>query len=86
MCQFEDWPIISRYTNQQAVEDGIKVEILRWNGIPVTVTAGVQDDFGLSELLIIWHEFCNWKDNIEQTLPEEERLFSTFQTTRKYGL
>jgi len=83
MCQFEDFEVISRYTRQQAVEDGILVEILRWNGIPVMATSHIRDEFGLSELFGIWHEFRFWKENEEAKLPEEERLFHTEKNGKK---
>ena len=75
MCDFEDTDIISRYTRQQAVDDGILVEVLRWNGIPVMATSHIRDEFGLGKLFGIWHKFCAWKDHVEPTLPEEGRLF-----------
>ena len=76
MSNFEGWPIISKYTRQQAVEDGVLSEVLNWNGFPVMATSGVREDFGLGELLVIWHKFLAWKDQKESKLPEEERLFS----------
>lgn len=55
---FDDFTIISSYTNEQAIEDGIKVKILDGeNGIPdvfattnclETVTPGVITDEGLN--------------------------------------
>jgi hypothetical protein len=76
MCDFEETDIISRYTRQQAVDDGILVEVLRWKGIPVMATSHIRDEFGLGELLGIWHKFCAWKEEVEPNLSEEEKLFS----------
>ena len=83
MCQFEDWPIISKYTRQQAVDDGGLVEALSWNGILVMATIAVRDDCGLIELLTIWHKFLAWKDMEEPKLPVEERLFSIQKDDKK---
>ena len=83
MCDFEDVDVISSYTRKQAVEDGMLVEILRWNGIPVMVTAHIRDEMSLAELYGIWHKFVMWKDTVEQTLPEEERLFVTEKNGKK---
>ena len=83
MCDFEETDIISRYTRQQAVEDGILVEILRWNGIPVMATTHLRDETSLGELMTIWHKFIAWKDQEEMKLPEEERLFHTEKDGRK---
>jgi hypothetical protein len=43
MCDFEDTNIISSYTRQQAVDDGILVELLRWNGMPVMATSNIAE-------------------------------------------
>ena len=77
MCDFEDTDIISRYPRQQAVDEGLLVEVLRWNGIPVMATSPISEEFGHGELLDIWHEFRAWKEQEEPKLPEEERLFHT---------
>jgi hypothetical protein len=76
MCDFEDTDIISRYTHQQAVDDGMLVEVLGWNGIPVMATSHIRDELDLGELLGIWHKFRAWKEQEEANLPEEDRLFS----------
>jgi hypothetical protein len=77
MCDFEDVEIISRYTRQQAVDDGILTEILRWNGYPVIATTHVYNELGVEELIKVWHKFLYWKNKEEQLLPEEDRLFYT---------
>lgn len=83
MSQFEDWPVVSQYTRQQAVDDGVLAEVLNWNGFPVMATSGVREDFGFGELLVIWHKFLAWKDKEESKLPEEERLFSMWVKDKK---
>jgi hypothetical protein len=77
MCQFEDVDIVSRYTRDQAVEDGALVELLRWNGRPVMVTTHLRDEMSLSELLVIWKEFKHWRKFDKPALPEEDHLFHT---------
>ena len=77
MCDFEDMEIISTYTRKQAVDDGILTEVLRWNGYPVMATAHVYEDLGREQLIKIWNKFLYWKDNEEQSVPEEDRLFYT---------
>jgi hypothetical protein len=77
VCQFEDWPIISKYTCQDAIEDGVLNEVYHWRGKPVVSTAGINQDFELSEILTIFNRFKDWKKNVEPTLAEEDRLFST---------
>jgi hypothetical protein len=83
MCQYEDWPIISRYTRQQAVEDGVLVQILTWNGKPVMATTHLQDRFTWSDLFDIWLDFRSWKTDVEPGLPEEEKLFATVRKDQK---
>ena len=83
MCDFEDTTIISSYTRDQAVDDGLLVELLSWNGKPVMATTHVRDEFGLSELFGIWHEFRSWKERIEPTLKEEDKLFSVTKNNKK---
>jgi hypothetical protein len=83
MCQFEDWPIISKYTRQQAVDDGVLVQILSWNNKPVMATIHLTDKFTRSDMLDVWLEFRTWKTDVEPGLPEEERLFSTNRKEQK---
>ena len=83
MCDYEDMPLTSKHTRQQAIDDGKLVGVLSWNGRPVMATTEITDDFGLDELLKIWHKFLAWKDTEEQNLPAEERLFSIKMHDRK---
>jgi hypothetical protein len=83
LCDFEDMPILSSYTRDQAVSDGLLVDVLQWNSRPVMATSHIRDEFGLSELLGIWHEFQAWKEKIEPTLKEEDKLFSATKNNRK---
>jgi hypothetical protein len=83
MTIFDDADVISTYTLQQAIEDGVLVEIFknRWKtlsgGKPIVATANLFTAVSLAGLLEIWNEFVQWKKAVEPTLPEEERLFKT---------
>ena len=83
MCDFEDMDIISRYSRQQAVADGILVEVLRFNGKPVMATTHLAQEIGLDEVRAIWKEFRLWSDTVKPTLPEEEQMFATGANGRK---
>jgi hypothetical protein len=77
MCDFEDMDILSRYSRQQAVADGILVEVLRCNGKPVLATAHLTQEIGLDEVRAIWREFRYWERAVKPALREEEQMFST---------
>jgi hypothetical protein len=83
MCDFEDIDIISKYTRQTAVDDGVLVQVLRWNGKPVMATTHLSDNLGAEVLLDIWHEFRDWKEREEAKLAEEDRLFNTVKKGQK---
>jgi len=75
MSIFEDAEIISTYSRKQAVDDGLLIEVLRWNGYPVMATTHVSEELGMERLIKIWHKFLYWKNKEEELLPEEDRLF-----------
>jgi hypothetical protein len=77
MCDFEDVDIISRYSRQQAVDDGILVEVLRFHGKPVMATTHITNDIGLTEVLAIWREFRYWEAAVKPALREAEQTFAT---------
>ena len=83
MCKFEDTDIITSYPLEQAVADGILVELVkhRWpklsGGKPIVATAHLSSEVSIAGLMEIWNEFVQWKKAVEPTLPEEERLFKT---------
>jgi len=83
MCQFKDWPIISKYTRQQAVNDGLLVQIHNWGDKPVMATTHLQADFTWAEMFDIWLEFRAWKKDVEPNLPEEKKLFVTVKKDKK---
>ncbi len=80
---FEDAPVISSYTWEQGVEDGALAKVFenRWpqlsNGKPIVATASIIEAFSLAALREIRNDFVVCKKNVEPTLPEEDRLFST---------
>jgi hypothetical protein len=83
MSDFDDTEIISSYSQQQAIEDGVLVEIFKksWpklsGGRPILATGHLYDNVSLAGLMEIWNEFVNWRKEIMPTLPEEEKLFHT---------
>jgi hypothetical protein len=81
MSKFDDMEIISVYTLDQAIDDGVLVKLydVRWLGkiLPVVATSHLYNESSIDELQKIWEEFVSWKSHIEQTLPEEDRMFVT---------
>ena len=83
ISDFKDKNIIVSYTLQQAIADGVLVELFknRWvdlsGGKPIVVTAHLYGEVSLAGLLEIWNEFVEWKHKVEPTLKEEDRLFKT---------
>ena len=77
MCDFEEVDILSRYSRQQAVADGILVEVLRFNGKPVMATTHLAEEIGLDEVRAIWKEFRYWDVAVKPALKEEDQLFYT---------
>jgi hypothetical protein len=85
----DQWPIISRYSWQQAVEDGDLVELFenRWpqlsNGKPILATSHIYDEISLAGLREIWNEYVVWMNTVMPTLREEDRMFSTTMNSKK---
>ena len=83
MSDLKEKNIIISYTLQQAIADGVLVEIFknRWSqlsgGKPIVATEHLFGEISLAGLMEIWNEFVQWKKEVEPTLPEEERLFKT---------
>jgi hypothetical protein len=83
MSLFDDTDVIIAYSLEQAIADGVLVELFkhRWpelsGGKPIVATAHLYKDVSLAGLLDIWNAFAYWKKALEHTLPEEERLFTT---------
>ena len=80
---FDPDEVITVYSLKQAIEDGILVEIFknRWGelsgGKAIVATTHLFENVSVAGLIEIWNEFASWKRDVELTLPEEERLFST---------
>src|SRR4051812_21158811 len=87
MCEFEDFEVISTYTQAQAIDDGILTKIcdIRWGGTtkPYIATTHIYDDIGVNGAMDIWLEFVEWRTRVMHTLPEEEQMFSTVVNERK---
>ncbi|HYT45836.1 MAG TPA: hypothetical protein VEP90_26150 [Methylomirabilota bacterium] len=75
--------VISKYTLEQAVEDGVLVELFknRWGelsgGKPIVATTHLSSEISLAGLQEIWNEFVDWQHTVMPTLPEEEQMFVT---------
>jgi hypothetical protein len=89
MSQFDDADIISTYTLDQAIADGVLVEIFkdRWQelsgGKPIVATVHIFNEISLAGLLEIWNEFVQWRKTVMPTLKEEDRLFHTKMNEKK---
>jgi hypothetical protein len=81
--------VIYAYTLQQAIEDGVLVEIFknRWSelsgGKPIAATAHLFGQVSLAGLMEIWNEYVDWRKNVMLTLPEEEQMFVTSMNNEK---
>jgi len=89
MSLFDNADVISKYTLEQAIEDGILVEIFqnRWNelsgGKPIVATSHLFNAVSLAGLMDIWNDFVHWRQHVMPTLPEAERLFHTTMDGKK---
>ena len=67
---FKDAEVISVYTLQQAIADGVLVELFKnlWSelsgGKPIVATAHLFHNVSLAGLLEIWNEYVSWKKNV----------------------
>ena len=81
--------VIFEYTLQQAVADGVLVEIFKnqWSelsgGKPIVATSHLFSEISLAGLREIWNEFVDWNKNVKNTLPEEEQMFVTSMNNEK---
>ena len=80
---FDDAEVISIYPLQQAIDDGVLVEILkhRWKaltgGKPIVATRAVYSEISIAGIMEIWNEYIEWRKKVQPTLPEEEQTFTT---------
>jgi len=83
MNDFTDQNIISAYTMQQAIEDGVLVEIFKnrrkelSGDKPIVATSHLFEEVSLAGLQEIWNEYVQWRRDVMPTLPEEDQLFTT---------
>jgi hypothetical protein len=88
MIIFDDAEIIATYPLQQAIKDGVLVEIFknRWGehsgGKPIVATASLFHEVSLAGLMEIWNEYVKWQKEIRPTLPEEQHLFATTMNSK----
>ena len=86
---FADTDIIDAYPLEQAIDDGVLVEIFkeRWSqlsgGKPIVATAHLCEDVSMAALIEIWNEYVHWKTHILPTLPKEEKVFQTEMDSKK---
>ena len=75
--------VISVYSLEQAIEDGVLVEVFknRWDelsqGKPIVATEHLFNQVSLAGLLEIWNEYVEWRTQVMPTLPEADQLFVT---------
>jgi len=78
-----DAEVIYEYTLQQAIADGVLVELFknRWdtlsNGKPIVVTTHLFDEVTLSGLLEIWNKYVEWRTSAAPASEEEGWIFHT---------
>jgi hypothetical protein len=83
MSNSDDADVISRYMLDQAINDGVLVELFKnqlgelSGGKPIVATAHLFHDISLAGLMEIWNEFVQWQKHVMPTLPEADRLFHT---------
>ena len=88
MIIFDDAEIIATYPLQQAIKDGLLVEIFqnRWDklsgGKPIVATAYLFHEVSLAGLMEIWNEFVQWQKDVRPTLPAEQQLFATTMNSK----
>lgn len=80
---FDPDEVITIYSLEKAIEDGVLVEVFkkRWNelsgGKPIVASINVYENVSREELEEVWNRFVFWQKYVRHKLPEEERLFST---------
>ena len=80
------------YSLEQAIEDGVLVEVFknRWQelsqGKPIVATAHLFNEVSLAGLLEIWNEYVEWRKNVMPTLPEADQMFVTTMDGEKVWL
>jgi len=84
----EEFEIISTYTAQQAIEDGLLVEVFktRWQelsgGKPILATGHLFSSVSLAALQEIWNEYAAWRKG----KAHPDRMFTTAMNSKKVWL
>ena len=80
--------VIVEYTLQQAIDDGVLVEVFknRWSelteGRPILATSHLFSEVTQAALLEIWNEFVTWQEDAPHSIAEDESEgYLTFRTT-----
>ena len=81
----DDAQVISEYSLEQAIEDGVLVEVFSYNikdfvekytnGKPVVATAHLFNQVSETDVTDLWNKYVDWRLNVMPTLPEEDRMF-----------
>ena len=81
----DDAKVFSEYSLEQAIEDGVLVEVFSYNikefvekytnGKPVVATAHLFNQVSETDLTDLWNKYVDWRLNVMPTLPEEDRMF-----------
>jgi len=85
----DDFEIIASYKLEQAIDDGVLVTVFknRWQqlsgGKPIVATGHLFGEVSLAALQEIWNAYTHWKTHVEQTLPEQDRLFTKTMNSKK---
>jgi hypothetical protein len=80
---FDPLEVITTYSLQEAIEDGVLVEIFKnkWKqlsgGKPIVCSVNLYENVSQAGLMEIWNEFVDWKNNVMPGLPLQERNFQT---------
>ena len=88
--------IISEYSLEQAIADGVLVEVFSYNlkdfveqytnGKPVVATAHLFRQVSQSDVTDLWNKYVEWRRNVKELLPEEEQMFVTTMNGEKIWL
>jgi hypothetical protein len=79
------WDVISVYSLEQALADGVLVKVFdetfepyikqHTGGKPVVATAHLVAKISHADFLDLWKQYIVWREKVMPTLPEEERMF-----------
>lgn len=84
--------VISVYSLQQAIDDGVLVEVFKnsWqelsSGKPIVATTHLFNAVSQAALLEIWNDYVLWREHVMPTLPEEDQMFVTTMNGDKIWL